>query len=63
MKMFEDRIIIDPEIRHGKPVIKGTRVPIDLRTKERREDVGMIIANAEKIGIEKIRQETILERY
>jgi len=57
--MFEDRIIIDPEIRHGKPVIKGTRVPIDLRTKERREDVGMIIANAEKIGIEKIRQETI----
>ena len=32
MKMFEDRIIIDPEIRHGKPVIKGTRVPIDLRT-------------------------------
>ncbi len=30
MKMFEDRIIIDPEIRHGKPVIKGTRVPIDI---------------------------------
>ncbi len=22
------RIIIDPEIQHGKPVIKGTRVPI-----------------------------------
>ena len=30
MKMFEDRLIIDPEIRHGKPVIKGTRVPIDI---------------------------------
>ncbi|VVB84317.1 Uncharacterised protein [uncultured archaeon] len=28
--MFEDRIIIDPEIRHGKPVIKGTRVPVDV---------------------------------
>jgi len=28
--MFEDRIIIDPEIRHGKPIIKGTRVPIDI---------------------------------
>ena len=26
--MFEDRIIIDPEIRHGKPVIKDTRVLI-----------------------------------
>ena len=36
---------------------------VDLRTKERREDVGMIIANAVKIGIEKIGQETILERY
>lgn len=30
VKMFEDRIIIDPEIRHGKPVIKGTRVPVDV---------------------------------
>ena len=28
--MFEGRIVIDPEIRHGKPVIKGTRVPIDI---------------------------------
>ena len=28
--MFEDRIIIDPEIRHGKPVIRGTRVPVDI---------------------------------
>ena len=25
---MNDRIIIDPEIQHGKPVIKGTRVPI-----------------------------------
>ena len=28
--MYEDRIIIDPEIRHGKPVIKGTRVSVDV---------------------------------
>lgn len=28
--MFEERIIIDPEIRHGKPIIKGTRVPVDI---------------------------------
>lgn len=28
--MFEDRIIVDPEIRHGKPIIKGTRVPVDI---------------------------------
>ena len=25
--MYE-RIVIDPEIQHGKPVIRGTRVPI-----------------------------------
>ena len=28
--MYEDRIVIDPEIRHGKPIIKGTRVPVDV---------------------------------
>ena len=26
--MLADRIVIDPEIHHGKPVVKGTRVPI-----------------------------------
>ena len=25
---MDDRIVIDPEIQHGKPVIRGTRVPI-----------------------------------
>ena len=25
---MSDRIIIDPDIQHGKPVIRGTRVPI-----------------------------------
>ena len=25
-----ERIIIDEKIRHGKPIIKGTRVPIDI---------------------------------
>ena len=25
---MNDRIVIDTEIQHGKPVIKGTRVPI-----------------------------------
>ena len=24
------RIVIDPKIRHGKPVIKGTRVSVDV---------------------------------
>jgi len=25
---MNDRIVIDPQIQHGKPVIKGTRVPV-----------------------------------
>lgn len=25
-----ERIITDPKIMHGKPVIKGTRVPVDV---------------------------------
>jgi hypothetical protein len=36
---------------------------LETLAKERKEDVTTIIANAVKIGIEKIRQETILERY
>lgn len=28
--MFKKRVIIDPEIRHGKPIIKGTRVPVEV---------------------------------
>ncbi|MCD6574005.1 MAG: DUF433 domain-containing protein [Thermoplasmata archaeon] len=28
--MCEDKIVIDPEIRHGKPVIRGARVPVDI---------------------------------
>jgi uncharacterized protein (DUF433 family) len=23
-----DRVVVDPEIQHGKPVIEGTRVPV-----------------------------------
>jgi uncharacterized protein (DUF433 family) len=25
---MNDRIVIDPKIHHGKPVIKGTRLPV-----------------------------------
>jgi uncharacterized protein (DUF433 family) len=26
--MMHERIVIDPAIQHGKPVIRGTRVPV-----------------------------------
>jgi uncharacterized protein (DUF433 family) len=25
---MDERIVVDPEIQHGKPVIRGTRVPV-----------------------------------
>ncbi len=25
---MNDRIILDPDVQHGKPVIRGTRVPV-----------------------------------
>jgi uncharacterized protein (DUF433 family) len=28
--MYEDKIVIDPAVRHGKPIIKGTRVPLQI---------------------------------
>ena len=27
---LSDRIVVDPEIMVGKPIIKGTRIPVDL---------------------------------
>ena len=36
---------------------------LETLAKERKEDVTTIIASAVKIGIEKIRQDTVLERY
>lgn len=30
MKELNDRIVVDPAIRFGKPIIKGTRVPVEV---------------------------------
>jgi uncharacterized protein (DUF433 family) len=30
MKKWENYIEVNPEIMYGKPVIKGTRIPVDL---------------------------------
>jgi len=30
MKLYHDRISIDPNIMLGKPVIRGTRIPVEL---------------------------------
>ena len=28
--LLEERIVVDPKIAHGNPVIRGTRVPVDV---------------------------------
>ncbi len=38
-KTYKDRIIIDPEIMVGKPVIKGTRIPVELILERLEEDL------------------------
>jgi uncharacterized protein (DUF433 family) len=30
MKHINAKIVVDPKVRFGKPIIKGTRVPVDL---------------------------------
>lgn len=30
MEQLTSRIVFDPKIRHGKPIIKGTRVPVEV---------------------------------
>jgi uncharacterized protein (DUF433 family) len=38
---YLDRIILDPKILAGKPVIKGTRVPVELVLKRLSQDLDM----------------------
>ena len=50
---WEDRIAIDPAVRGGQPVIRGTRVPVDvvlgaLAAGERTEDLCQAYALCEE---------------
>lgn len=37
--MYEDRIVVDAEILVGKPVVRGTRVPVELVLKRLAHDL------------------------
>ena len=30
LRVVADRIAVDPAVHHGKPVVRGTRVPVDI---------------------------------
>ena len=36
---YRNRIIVDPEILAGKPVVKGTRIPVELVLKRLAQDL------------------------
>ena len=41
MKDFSDRITVDPGIMAGKPVVRGTRIPVELVLKRLSQDLDM----------------------
>jgi uncharacterized protein (DUF433 family) len=45
---YQERIVIDPEILVGKPVVRGTRIPVELVLKRLAQDLNV---------------ETLLEAY
>lgn len=38
---YQDRIMVDPEILGGKPVVKGTRIPVTLVLKRLAQDLDL----------------------
>lgn len=38
---YQGRIIVDPNILAGKPVVKGTRIPVELVLKRLAQDLDM----------------------
>jgi uncharacterized protein (DUF433 family) len=38
---YQDRIVIDPKIMVGKPVVRGTRIPVELVIKRLSQDLNL----------------------
>lgn len=36
---YVDRIVVDPEVMAGKPVVRGTRIPVELVLKRLSQDL------------------------
>jgi uncharacterized protein (DUF433 family) len=41
MSMWRERIVVDPNIMAGKPVIRGTRIPVDAILRRLAEGAGI----------------------
>jgi uncharacterized protein (DUF433 family) len=55
--MYQDRIVVDPEILAGKPTIRGTRIPVELVLKRLAEnsDVEVLFNAYPRLTIEDVR--------
>ena len=55
--MLHDRITVDPKIMFGKPVIKGTRIPVELILRKIAEGMTdeQILAHHPHLTVEDIR--------
>ncbi|MBI1801042.1 MAG: DUF433 domain-containing protein [Chloroflexi bacterium] len=55
--LVEDRIIIDPLILAGKPVVQGTRIPVELVLKHlaQNPDLNELFAAYPRLTIEDVR--------
>jgi uncharacterized protein (DUF433 family) len=54
---YQERIVIDPEILVGKPVVKGTRIPVELVLKRLAQDldIGTLLEAYPRLALEDIR--------
>lgn len=54
---YQDRIIRDPEIMVGKPVVKGTRIPVELVLKhlEENPDLNDLFAAFPRLTMEDVK--------
>lgn len=41
MQLYRERIVVDPAIMVGKPVVKGTRIPVELVLKRLSQDLNI----------------------
>ena len=54
---YQDRIVVNPEIMVGKPVVKGTRIPVELVLKHLAQDlnVGTLLEAYPRLTFEDVR--------
>ena len=41
-ELYNDRITVDPEVMVGKPVVRGTRIPVELVLKRLAHDLDLV---------------------